>query len=106
MKLLNECYHLNSLTRLTFYSCSFPHDPTIFQLIVNNIWSLPKPIHFYFGIVIREQQFFCMPTIISSSLECVTISMSELKWNEISRLLMIITYHLHFQHLPELIFVF
>jgi len=86
LRLLDECQHLNSLTYLKLSSCSFPNDEGIFQLIVNNIWSLSKLTKCYFDIEIKEQKIFCLPTIISSTLERLLILKSELDVNQMNQL--------------------
>ncbi|CAF1684293.1 unnamed protein product [Rotaria sp. Silwood1] len=86
LKVLNECRHLNNLTHLKLHSCSFGNDQVDFQSIVNHIWSLPKLTNCYFGITVKNQRRFCVPTIISSSLECITLFLSELTMNQINRL--------------------
>jgi len=85
-KLLDQCYHLNNLTHLNFYCYCYENDQDKFQSIVNNVWNLPKLTYCYFGIVIKKQHHFCLPTIISLSLEYVTIRPCELKMNQINQL--------------------
>ncbi|CAF1012773.1 unnamed protein product [Rotaria sordida] len=85
LKLLNECHHMNNLTHLNFYSCSFPNEQVNFQFIVDTIWNLPKLTNCFFSIM-EEQQIFHMPTVISSSLKYLSIFGSELQRNQIKRL--------------------
>jgi hypothetical protein len=86
LKLLDECYHLNNLTRLNFYFSSFSNIEANYQPIVDNICKLPRLTHFYCSIAIKERHLFCMPTSISSSLKYECISTIELKWNQIYQL--------------------
>jgi len=57
-----------------------------FQLIIDKIWSLPKLTNCDVDIAIENQPFFYVPSIISLSLECVTILQSALRLNQINRL--------------------
>jgi hypothetical protein len=93
LKLLDECHHLNNLMHLKIYSCSLPPNKMNFQLIVDNIWSLPNLTKCYLSTHIYRRHFLCVPTIISLSLECVTISYGQLDMNQINQL---------FQYTPRL----
>jgi hypothetical protein len=86
LKLLNECHHFISLTHLNLSYCSFSNVQVDFQLIVDTIWSLPKLTHCYFDIVNKKQKDFCLPTIISSSLECVYTAGNSLILSQINQL--------------------
>jgi hypothetical protein len=86
MKILDECDYLWYLTHWSFYFCYFSANETHVQLIINEFWNLPKLLHFNFGINIEGQKFFCMPTIISTSLKRLSIYESKVKLNQINRL--------------------
>lgn len=86
MKILDECHQIPNLTHLSFYFCYFHADEIDFQLIINNIWNLPKLHHCNFDVNIKGQQFFCIPTIISTSLKHLSIYGSKLKFNQINQL--------------------
>jgi hypothetical protein len=86
LKLLSECHHLNKLTHLKLHCCSFQNDQVDLQSIVDNIWSLPKLTDCDLSIYIEGRWTFCVPTIISSSLKCITIFTRQLEINEIIRL--------------------
>jgi hypothetical protein len=98
LKLLDECRHLNNLTHLKLHYCSFQNDQIDLQSMVNNIWSLPKLTHCYFGMTIKQRCCFCMPTVISSSLECITLFQHEFEMNQINQLL---EYTPRLKHLSE-----
>jgi hypothetical protein len=86
LKLLDKCHYLNSLTHLNFFSCSCSNRDADFQLIVDKIWSLAKLTHCNFGIDIGEGAIFCLPTIISSTLEYLTIFFNSLELNQLNQL--------------------
>jgi hypothetical protein len=86
LKLLDQCQQLCHLTHLNFYSCSFSKFSADPQLIVDKIWSLPKLISCQFGIEIEQQKIFCLPTIISSTLQDLSIFENELQSDQIYRL--------------------
>ncbi|CAF1298591.1 unnamed protein product [Rotaria sordida] len=87
LKILTECRYLNNLTDLNLHSCSFQNDQVVLQSIVDQIWSLPKLTNCYFDISIARQHSVCLPKIISSSLECITIFYHEFEINQINQLL-------------------
>ncbi|CAF0898371.1 unnamed protein product [Rotaria sordida] len=85
--LLDECRHLNNLMYLNITSWYLSKDQVNCQVIVDNIWSLPKLIKCDLNIDINKHNFLCLPTIISLSLESVTTHRSDLKMNQINQLL-------------------
>jgi len=69
MKIVDQFHRLSNLTRLYFYSCNCQNDKADFQLIVNNIWSLPKLTYCYLDVGINKQENFCLSTKLSTSLK-------------------------------------
>jgi hypothetical protein len=61
------------------------------QLIIDQIWSLPKLIYCHFDLYINEEPTFCLPTIISSSLKYLYLPKSKLQWNQINQLFLYLT---------------
>jgi hypothetical protein len=90
LKLLDECH---GLTHLSLASTTFSDGQADFQLIVNKIWSLPKLTNCYSTISFGRERIFCIPKVISSSLECLTICRSKFRGNDINQL---------FDHTPHL----
>ncbi|CAM2698650.1 unnamed protein product [Rotaria socialis] len=86
-KIIEQCYNLGNLTHLNFFSCYLQESQVDFQLIVNHIWSLSKLIYCSFGIGIKGQCLFGIPTKISLSLEYLSIDKNQLKLNQIDRLI-------------------
>jgi hypothetical protein len=84
--LLDQCHYLHNLTHLDFHCYCYENDQDKFQSIVNNVWNLPKLTNCYFGIVINQRNSFCLPTIISLSLQYLTIYPCQLKMNQINQL--------------------
>jgi hypothetical protein len=80
LKLIDDCQYLSNLTHLCFKFRSGD-----FPLILDNIWSLSKLMYFSFNIGTQSEEI-CIPTKISSTLECVNIQGYGLKWNQINRL--------------------
>jgi hypothetical protein len=87
LKLLDQCQHLSHLNHFKLYSCSLSNSSVDYQLIVNKVWSLPKLTHCYFNIDINKNRNFFVSTIISRSLEYVTIFPRALQWSQITELL-------------------
>jgi hypothetical protein len=87
LKILYECRYLNHLTHLKLHNLSFRNDQIDLQSVVDNIWSLPKLTNCSFSIEIENQRHFCIPRIISSSLECVTLFRQKFGMKQINQLL-------------------
>ncbi|CAF3884872.1 unnamed protein product [Rotaria sp. Silwood1] len=83
VKIADELHYLSNLTRLKLNTCSFGNNQVNLQLVVNNIWSLPKLIDCYFSVWTDQLQTFILPTQLSISLKNVHISGQTLKWNQI-----------------------
>jgi hypothetical protein len=87
LTIIDKCHDLCNLTDLNFCFCYLRDDNVDSQLLINDIWNLPKLVHCNFGIDFQKQQIFCTPTIISSTIKSVNISSKyTLKLNEINRL--------------------
>jgi len=86
IKIINECQYLYNLTHLTLGSHDLRNYQFDFQLIIDNIWSLPKLRYFHFDVLVLEEQNFCTPTKVSSTLEYVNMRGYSLKWNQMNRL--------------------
>ena len=87
LKLLDECQHLNHLTKLKLFSCSFQNSSANFQLIIDKIWTLPKLTNCYADIEISNEQIFRIPTLISLSIEYLSIFSSHFQWNQMHQLI-------------------
>jgi len=103
MKIVDECHYLIHLNYLNFYSYSsrFQFDQLDFQSIVNNIWNFPQLIHLNADISIGGNNFFSVPTTISTSLKYLNMYRNSLKWNQINNLF---EYTPHLKHLSIVIF--
>ncbi|CAF1347855.1 unnamed protein product [Rotaria sordida] len=86
IKIVHEFHHLSSLTYLELKSCSFRLDKIDMQMIVNNIWNLPKLASCYFDIRVYKQETPFLLTQVSTSLRKVFIYKQRFKWNELYRL--------------------
>jgi hypothetical protein len=86
MKILNQCHQLPDLISLKFHSCYFTDYRTHFQLIIDNIWTLPKLIHCEIDIFFIRRLKFCLPTKISSSLESLRLIQCTFNLNQINQL--------------------
>ncbi|CAF1009975.1 unnamed protein product [Rotaria sp. Silwood1] len=85
MKILEECHHLGNLTHLGLFHC-YQDEQVDFQLILNQIWSLPKLRHCTIGIGSTGQCLFRTPTTNSLSLEYVSIERIQVKLDQINQL--------------------
>ncbi|CAF0943501.1 unnamed protein product [Adineta steineri] len=70
----SNLYHLHNLTHLKFINCRL-HTISSgdFQDVIDQIWNLPKLTHCYFDFCSRGTSHFCIPTSVSTSLQCLTI---------------------------------
>jgi hypothetical protein len=86
LKFVEECEYLCNLTHLNFYFYPLPIDNSIVQLIVDNIWSLPKLTYCDVKICTETSTLFCLPTKTSATLECVKVQGCNFQWNQLNRL--------------------
>jgi hypothetical protein len=86
MKIVDQFHHLSNLTRLYFDSCNCQNDKAGFRLIVNNIWSLPKLTYCHLDIGINEEENFCLPTKLSTSLKDLYMFRYNVTYNQIFKL--------------------
>ncbi|CAF2746998.1 unnamed protein product [Rotaria sp. Silwood2] len=86
IELLDKCHQLNNFTCLNVNHCHFPKEESNFSLIIDKIWSLPKLTDCHFRNIITRSYYFRVPTIISTSIEHVTIFHSELSSDKINQL--------------------
>ena len=88
-----KCFEFHELTHLKLDSCYCLDNKNNFQEIMNNIWSLPKLIHYDINIMVNPQFSLCTPTIISTSLQSISIFRDPYKWHDLNEL---------FHHTPHL----
>ncbi|CAF2746096.1 unnamed protein product [Rotaria sp. Silwood2] len=86
-KILLDLPYLSNITHLTFEECCFAYDDMNALTFITIIWSLPKLTHCYMKIQFKPQIYFPIPTVISSTIEHLSIRDIEPKFNEMSRLL-------------------
>ena len=86
IELLNKCRQLDSHTCLNVNHCHFRIEKADFSLIIDKIWSLLKLTDCHFYNIFTRPYYFRVPTIISTSIECVTIFHSELSSDRINQL--------------------
>lgn len=95
LRFTNECQYLSNLTHLGFHTCSSIYIANDFQVIIDNIWRLPKLTSCHIDIDIK-QSVFCFPTIISVSLQSISILRQEFQLDQINQLFQ---YTPHLKHL-------
>ncbi|CAF3290060.1 unnamed protein product [Rotaria socialis] len=86
IELLNKCHELDSLTCLNVNHCHFLAVQTNYSLIIDKIWSLPKLTDCHFRNIVPGPYSFTLPTIISPSLENVTLFHHELSSHQLKQL--------------------
>ncbi len=85
-KIMIEWCHLPYLTHLKFSECYFRYKGEDVLRMVNSIWSLSKLTHCHFDITFRWIRSFTAPTVISSSLESLSIQGIDCPLNVLTRL--------------------
>ncbi|CAF4645466.1 unnamed protein product [Rotaria sp. Silwood1] len=72
-------YRLHHLTHLKFVDCRLFHiNIQGFQNFINQIWNLPKLTHLYWDCSFKADDHFRLPTVVSTSLQYLTICNVEL----------------------------
>ena len=94
IQILGRCHQLNNLTHLNLINGFFSDgdDRIDFQMMIDQIWSLPRLVHCTLGIGIKGHSFR-PPTRISSSLQSVSIDKFQIKLNQLNSLI---------EHTPQL----
>lgn len=100
MKIIDQCHELRHFTRLKFKTCSFTSSHRHFQSIVNNIWSLPKLIHFECDVICIVRPGFSAAVKISSSLQRLSLVQRRTTLNQINQLF---EYTPHLKHLSIIV---
>jgi hypothetical protein len=85
-KILLDLSYLFNISHLNFDECCFTYDEINALTFVNIIWSLPKLTHCYIKIQFQLQIYFPIPTIVSSTIEYLSISDIEPQFNQMTRL--------------------
>ena len=86
MKVMEECHRLPHLVHLDLCDCYFQDNQVDFQSIVNHIWSLPELKRCTIGIGFIGQTIFCLPSVVSSSLESISIQTIQVRLDQLGRL--------------------
>jgi hypothetical protein len=72
-RMMIEWQYPIDLTHLNIKHCQILNDWNIIDSLINNIWSLNKLTHCYLDINVIDEDYSIVPTIISLSLECLSI---------------------------------
>ncbi|CAF1037572.1 unnamed protein product [Rotaria sordida] len=84
----SDLYCLHHLTHLKFVDCRLFHIyADDFQCIIDQIWHLPKLTHCYWECSFKNESHFCIPTVISTSLQYLTILKNNWYSDELNDLL-------------------
>ncbi len=87
LEIIQKCHNLCNLTHLKFHSCYALYSQAALQLIIDNVWSLPKLAHCDLSIYsLGWPDHFCTPTKISTSLEYVSLSQYVFTWHQLNEL--------------------
>ncbi|CAF1582181.1 unnamed protein product [Adineta ricciae] len=92
-QLMVQCSSLLCLCRLKFYKCHIALSEEESTDFFDKIWSLPKLTYCYFDICFAFENFFPNPTVVSTSLQYLTITDIRCSFVPLSRLC---------QHTPNL----
>jgi hypothetical protein len=86
-KILLDLLYLSNISHLTFEECCFTSDEANASNFVTIIWNLPKLTYCYLKIQFQPQIYFPIPTVISSSIEYLSIYDIEPEFNQMIHLL-------------------
>ncbi|CAF1092676.1 unnamed protein product [Adineta steineri] len=86
IKLVNEFSSLSNVTYLNISFRCYENDEIDFQMIIDNIWSLPKLIHCRYTIYIRNLSSFLLPTKVCSTLKNFYLFGQQIQYNKIFQL--------------------
>jgi hypothetical protein len=85
-KIVLQCHDLPHLTQLNFIDCFLKFNRKILLDILNHIWSLSKLKHCQLGFEFEYDDRFPMPTIVSNSIEYLSIRYIYLHVVKLARL--------------------
>jgi hypothetical protein len=88
-----EWHYPIHLTHLNLINCQVLNDWNIVYSVINNIWSLPKLTHCQLDINVIDENYSIVPTVISTTLECLSIKNLSCNCEELVNL---------FEHTPRL----
>jgi hypothetical protein len=74
------------LTHLNITDCHILNDWNIIYSLINNIWSLPKLTHCHLDINVIDENYSFVPTVISSTLEYLSIKNIHCNFKELVHL--------------------
>jgi len=77
---------LDSLCHLNRLKLHFRNDQADMQIVINNIWNLPKLTHLHFDVRIDSKQKFSLPTKVSTSLQNICVNGQTFQWNALHEL--------------------
>ncbi len=83
IKIVDKFDCLCHLNRLKLY---FRNDQADMQIVINNIWNLPKLTHLHFDVRIDNEQNFSLPTKVSTSLQNICVYRQTFQWNALHEL--------------------
>ncbi|CAF1417175.1 unnamed protein product [Rotaria sp. Silwood1] len=85
-QLMNECQHLHSLIYLKFSQCKFRHEKTTICCLLSSIWCLPKLTYCYLDIYFNGKEYCILPTMISTSLQHLTIQWATYRLTDLAHI--------------------
>lgn len=73
IRILDDLKQISTLTNLKFSQCYIQYDPKNLIIIMNSIWSLSNLISCYLDLSFKSNSYLIIPTIISCSIQYLTI---------------------------------
>jgi hypothetical protein len=87
LEIIQKCHDLCNFTHLKFHLDYTIYDQATLQLIIDNIWDLPKLTHCDLSIhSLGSSNRFCTPTKISTSLEYISVCQYVFTWHQLNQL--------------------
>ncbi|UJR06555.1 hypothetical protein I4U23_010839 [Adineta vaga] len=95
-EIISECHFIPHLTYLRFNKCYMSLTNGRYQLLIDNIWQIPKLIRCHVDISFHGRIHYLSPTITSSYLKYLTIQSVNIQFSDLLRLI------IHTPHLTHL----
>jgi hypothetical protein len=85
-RIFSQLKHLSTLTYLSIIQCCLPYSQLNISFFFNSIWNLPKLAYCNLDIYLQSEEHFVAPTMISSSLEYLSIKGLLFEFDQINLL--------------------
>lgn len=86
-QIVSQCYHIPSLTHLSFIKCNFSHSEKDYEYFINTIWSLPKLTHCKLDETLPSHRLLTQISNVSHSIQYLSMKTVHCDMHTLSHLL-------------------